>query len=71
MDIQETNNTLEKYKYEAGHSVLQKDGQWIVQFQKPVANIDLSITYPSRELAVDAAFTALKNHDKFKVARAA
>ncbi len=46
----------------AEQSVLQKGNEWVIQFKTPVEGVDLdaTTTYKTRELAIDAAFNALK-----------
>lgn len=53
-----------KLKQEAERSVTQQNGKWVLNFQRPIQGIDLSKTYTSKELAIEAAVHALKKQDK-------
>jgi hypothetical protein len=62
--------TLDELKSQAEQAVVSKDGQFYLKFDKPVQGVDPQQTYVTHELAVDAAFSALKkNSSSFKVVK--
>lgn len=50
------------YRPLAEQSVIQRGSEWAIQFKRPIEGVDLDTqtTYRTRELAVEAAFNALK-----------
>lgn len=55
-----TGGDLQQYKATAQKSVVKEGDHWVVKLDRPLGGIDLSKTYPSKELAADAVFNALK-----------
>jgi hypothetical protein len=59
---------LDALRTQAAKSVIERDGMFTIQFEKPVQGIDSTKTYSTKELAIEAAYNALRNHAKSKAA---
>jgi hypothetical protein len=55
-----TGSDIQQYKSIAQKSVVQQGDKWGIKIDRPVEGLDVSKTYPSKELAADAVFNALK-----------
>ena len=62
-----TGNNLEQLKLQAEQSVSQKGHDWVINFPTPIHGFDTNKTYTSKDLAIDAAFNALKARESSKV----